>query len=85
MELNPGGHLKFPRLWPGQIPPPIGQRDDEKLVGGAAFRRAGRCFLEAPALAFKFQEMAVMHEPIKQWRHDDDVAKQACPVFDGSV
>ncbi len=28
MDRCPGGHLKFPHSWPGQIPPPSGGETD---------------------------------------------------------
>ena len=37
----PGGHLKVPHLWPGQIPPPLRRRDGWTLGGLCALGKAG--------------------------------------------
>ena len=40
-DLGPGGHLKVPHLWPGQIPPPLRRRDGWTLGGLCALGKAG--------------------------------------------
>jgi len=52
---NPGGHLKFPHLWPGQTPPLTACGDGKTLGHGRTVCNTRRRFFQSPALTFKLQ------------------------------
>ena len=53
---SPDGHLNFPHLWPGQIPPGQTTVVGGLLLGMGSFCKAVGGFLEAIALALEFEQ-----------------------------
>jgi len=82
---NPGGHLKFPHLWPGQNPPPERRQDGCILALGGLSDNPRGGFFESPAFSLELEQVAVVHQAIKQWGHNDDVPEQLRPVLDHAV
>jgi hypothetical protein len=55
------------------------------LCGCWALGHSRRGFLQPPALAVKLQQMAVVHQPVEQWRDDDRIAEESRPVFEWTI
>ena len=53
---SPGGHFKFPHLWPGQIPPGRTTGKAGLLLGMGTLCKAAGGFFEAIALAAKLDQ-----------------------------
>lgn len=56
----PDGHLNFPHLWPGQIPPGQTTVVGGLLLGMGSFRKAVGGLFEAIALALEFEQYAAV-------------------------
>lgn len=69
----------------GSNSPARAWRDRGILCGGGARRNAGHRFLQAPALAFKLQQIPVVHEAVEERNDDHRVAEQAGLVLEGPV
>ena len=82
---DPGGHLNFPHLWPGQTPPPGWRRNDWILGLGGSPDNSGRGLSQSPALALELEQVAVVHQTVKQRGDHDHVAQQFCPVLERAV
>lgn len=59
-EILPDGHLNFPHLWPGQIPPGQTTVVGGLLLGMGSSRKAVGGFFEAIALALEFKHHAAV-------------------------
>ena len=59
-DIDPGGHFKFPHLWPGQIPPGRTTGKAGLLLGMGTLGKAAGGFLEAIALAAKLDQHAAV-------------------------
>ena len=40
---------------------------------------------QSPALAFELEQVAAVHDAIKEWRGHDDIAQELAPVVDTSI
>ena len=61
------------------------QQDVVKLACCCSFGSPSRCFLQAPALAFEVEQVAVMHEPVEERGDDDHVAQEPGPVVEWTI
>ena len=84
-DVTPGGHLKIPQSWPPQTPPLEWRRDGGTLRVRRALCNSRRRFLQAPALPFKLQQVAVVEQAIEQRRDDDRIAEQFGPVLERPI
>ena len=84
-DYAPGGHLKLPHLWPGQTPPPGWRRDRCILALSFPADKSRGGLLEPPALSLELEQVSVVHQPVEQRGHDDDVPEQFWPVLDHAV
>jgi hypothetical protein len=84
-----GGHLKMYHPWPLQTVPVRA-----RVIWEEGFLRTPLClpfpcrdsrFMEPVALAAHLDEMAVMHESIKEGRNGGRVAKQFGPILERSI
>jgi transposase InsO family protein len=68
---------------PPQTPPPVAGsnsptfrwRDGVRLSAGRVLGNTRGRFLQSPALAIEFEQVAVVHQPVQQWGHDHRVAQ----------
>src|SRR3972149_4298990 len=68
-----------------KIPHPWGGGTGWKLVRCSPLRSARRGFLEPPALALDFEQMAMMHEAIEERRDHHHVAEEPGPILERPV
>ena len=81
----PGGHFKFPHLWPGQTPPggPTGM--DGLLLGLVSLCKAVGGFFEPVAFAAEFDEDTAVQEAVQNGGGQRGVAKEFVPIFHDPV
>ena len=81
----PGGHFKFPHLWPGQTPPGGTTGMDGLLLGLVSLCKAVGGFFEPVAFAAEFDEDTAVQEAVQNGGGQRGVAKEFVPIFHDPV
>jgi len=81
----PGGHFKFPHLWPGQIPPGGTTRMDGLLLGMVTLCKAAGGFFEPIAFAAEFDEDTAVQEAVQNGGGQRGIAEEFVPVIHDSI
>ena len=85
ISLYPGGHFKFPHLWPGQTPPGGTTGMDGLLLGLVSLCKAVGGFFEPVAFAAEFDEDTAVQEAVQNGGGQRGVAKEFVPIFHDPV
>jgi len=84
-DVRPGGHFKFPHLWPGQTPPGGTTGMDGLLLGLVSLCKAVGGFFEPVAFAAEFDEDTAVQEAVQNGGGQRGVAKEFVPIFHDPV